>query len=310
MFPGNCPRLLNVTKLSIFQHNYRLLWSATLSPRCPSLLTRAYPGLTSIATMKLTKRAVAGVERDPARDVYLWDEEVRGFGLRVKPSGVRSFIVQYRNASGVSRRITIGQAGILTVEEARNLAKRALADVIKGGDPAARRSEDRRAMTVRQLCHAYLDAAEKGLILGKRGQPKKVSTLYVDRGRIARHILPLLGQRLVRDVAHSDVVRFMRAVAAGKTAADVRTGFRGRAIVEGGRGTATRTVGLLGGILSFAVSEGVIPLKPARESNDQQTNAGRSGCRLSNTQFSGGRWRGPKPPAKMRPPFSLSGCLH
>ena len=119
-------------------------------------------------------------------------------------------------------------------------------------------------MTVRQLCRVYLDAAEKGLILGKRGHPKKPSTLYVDRGRITRHILPLLGNRLVRDITTPDIVRFMRSVAAGKTAADVKTGFRGRAIITGGRGTATRTLGLLGGILSFAVSEGVISANPAR----------------------------------------------
>jgi integrase len=139
-----------------------------------------------------------------------------------------------------------------------------LADVIKGGDPSAQRSEERRAMTVRQLCSAYLEAAEKGLILGRRGLPKKPSTLYGDRGRIARHILPLLGNRPVRDLALPDIHRFMRSVTAGKTAADIKTRIRGRAIVKGGRGAASRTVGLLGGILSFAVSEGVIPTNPAR----------------------------------------------
>ena len=214
--------------------------------------------------MKLTKRTVTAIKPDPLRDTYAWDDEVRGFGLRVKPSGIRSFIVQYRNTSGISRRITLGKFGVLTIEQGRKLAKRALADVINGGDPAANRSEERKAMTVRQLCRVYLDAAEKGLILGKRGHPKKPSTLYVDRGRITRHILPLLGNRLVRDITTPDIVRFMRSVAAGKTAADVKTGFRGRAIITGGRGTATRTLGLLGGILSFAVSEGVISANPAR----------------------------------------------
>jgi integrase len=139
-----------------------------------------------------------------------------------------------------------------------------LADVTKGDDPAEKRLQERNAMTVRQLCRAYIEAAEKGLIIGKRGQPKKPSTLYVDRGRITRHILPLLGNRLVRDLTLPDIVRFMRNVAAGKTADNVKTGLHGRAIVKGGRGTATRTVGLLGGILSFAVSEGVISVNPAR----------------------------------------------
>jgi integrase len=214
--------------------------------------------------MKLTKRAIAAIAPDSTRDKCVWDDEVRGFGLRIKPTGVRSFIVQYRNSSRISRRMTIGKFGVLTVEEARTLAKRVLADVIRGADPAEKRSEERKAMTVRQLCDAYVEAADKGLILGKRGQPKKTSTRYVDQGRITRHILPLLGNRLVRDLTTPDIARFMRSVAAGKTADDTKTCLRGRAIVKGGRGTAARTAGLLGGILSFAVSEGVISVNPAR----------------------------------------------
>lgn len=222
--------------------------------------------LTSAApAMKLAQNAVANIAPDLSRDTYLWDDEVRGFGLRIKRrTGVRSFIVQYRNSSRVSRRITIGRFGVITVNEARKLAKRVLADVIKGGDPAEKKLEERKAMTVRQLCRAYIEAADEGLILGKRGQPKQLSTLCVDSGRITRHILPLLGNRLVRDLTPPDITRFMRNVAAGKTAGNIKTGFRGRAIVKGGRGTATRTVGLLGGILSFAVSEGVISVNPAR----------------------------------------------
>ena len=214
--------------------------------------------------MKFTNRAIISLQPDPSRDLYVWDDELPGFGLRIKPTGVRSFMVQYRNSSGVSRRVTVGRFGVLTVDEARKLGKRILAEVTKGGDPAAQRSEDRRAMTLRQLCQAYLDAAAKGLVLGKGGQPKTASTLCVDRGRITRHILPLLGNRPVRDLTTPDIARFMRAVAAGNTAADVKTGFRGRAIVRGGRGTAARTVGLLGGILSFAVTEGLITTNPAR----------------------------------------------
>jgi integrase len=214
--------------------------------------------------MKLTKRALDAVEASATGDLFLWDDEVPGFGLRVKPSGVRSFIVQYRNNSGTSRRMTLGKFGVLTPDEARKLAKQTLAEVARGGDPVDKRVVERNAMTVRQLCSTYLEAAEKGLILGKRKRPKKASTLSTDRGRIERHILPLLGGRRVRDLTTPDIVCFMRDVTAGKTAADVKTGLRGRAIVEGGAGTASRTVGLLGGILSFAVSEGVIAINPVR----------------------------------------------
>jgi integrase len=214
--------------------------------------------------MKLTKRTLDSVKPKPTHDLFLWDDEVPGFGLRIKSSGVRSFIVQYRNGSGVSRRMTLGKFGVLTPDEARKMAKHTLAEVARGADPAARRAQDRDAMTVRQLCRIYLEAAEKGLILGKGKRPKKASTLYIDRGRIERHILSLLGSRRVRDLTTPDIPRFMRDVTTGKTADDVKTGFRGRAIIEGGAGTASRTVGLLGGILSFAVSEGIIASNPVR----------------------------------------------
>jgi integrase len=214
--------------------------------------------------MKLTKRVLDTVKPDPSRVVFLWDEEVPGFGLRITSRGVRSFVVQYRNSSGATRRMTFGKFGVLTPEEARKMAKQTLAEAARGGDPAEKRARDRNAMTVRLLCEAYLKAAGKGLILGKRKHPKKESTLYIDRGRVERHIVRLLGSRRVRDLTTPDIVRFMRDVTEGKTAADVKTGFRGRAIVHGGAGTASRTVGLLGGILSFAVSEGIIAANPVR----------------------------------------------
>src|SRR6516164_1653046 len=125
--------------------------------------------------MKLTKRVLDAVKPKP-KDLFLWDDELPGFGLRVKPSGVRSFIVQYRNSSGISRRMTIGKYGVLTPDEGRKLAKQALAEVVGGGDPVDQRAQARNAMTMRQLCRAYLDATDNGLILGKRKRSKKAST--------------------------------------------------------------------------------------------------------------------------------------
>ena len=81
---------------------------------------------------------------------------------------------------------------------------------------------------------------------------------------IARHILPLLGRKQVAEVVRADVERFLRDIAAGKTIADIKTGAHGRAIVSGGKGTATRTLGLLGGIFSFAVDRGLRPDNPVQ----------------------------------------------
>ncbi len=210
---------------------------------------------------KITKRAVEAAEPS-GRDYFLWCDDLPGFGVRIFASGRRSYLIQYR-AGGRSRRVTIGLHGALTADEARREAKALLGQVARGEDPAEERVTRRAAMTVADLCTAYVTAAEAGLIMGKGGQAKKTSTLYVDRGRIERHIKPLLGKRLVRDLTPVDVQRFVRDVQAGKTAVVEKTGFRGKAVVEGGAGTAARTVGLLGGILSYAVSEGVIPTNPA-----------------------------------------------
>lgn len=84
---------------------------------------------------KLTKRS-ADAASAVGSELFLWDDELPGFGLRVKKSGARSFIVQYRNANGRSRRLTLGRYGVLTVEEGRRAAKLALAEVVKGADPA------------------------------------------------------------------------------------------------------------------------------------------------------------------------------
>ena len=86
--------------------------------------------------MKLTVNTIKAISVDPERDIYAWDDELPGFGIRIKSSGVRSFMLQYRNASGVSRRLTLGKLGVLTPDDARKLAKEKLAAVAKGNDPA------------------------------------------------------------------------------------------------------------------------------------------------------------------------------
>jgi integrase len=212
---------------------------------------------------KLTKRLIDGLAaRD--KDYFEWDDEMPGFGIRVWPTGKKTYIAQYR-AGKQTRRFKIGPHGALTVDEARKQAKVVLGDVARGEDPQLDRSTKRKSLTVKELCESYLEAADKGLILGKRGKPKKASTLYVDRGRINRHIIPLVGNKLVQDLTTADAVKMMRDITIGKTAADEKTGkLRGRAQVTGGAGTASQAVTLLSAVLTYAVSEGIIQHNPAR----------------------------------------------
>jgi integrase len=213
----------------------------------------------------LTKRFIDVLEPPAGKsEVVYWDDKLPCFGVRVRSTGGMTYVIQYRNRQGQTRKLKIGSVRRMTVEEARSEAKVRLAEVERDIDPAERRAADRKAMSIEELCRQYLAASEKGLVMGKSGRAKKSSTLATDRGRIERHIVPLLGSRLVKDLTQADINRFMRDVTAGKTAANVKTGFRGRAIVKGGAGTAARTVGLLGGILSYAISDGIISHNPVR----------------------------------------------
>lgn len=224
---------------------------------------------------KLTKTVVEGAE-PREKQFTLWCSELKGFGVFVQPSGTRTYFVDYRNEQNKRHRMTLGRHGVITAEEARKLAIGVLGQTVRGEDPAEDRASRREAMTVAELCKDYLAAADKGLILGKGDRPKKASTLYTDRGRIARHIIPLLGSMKVVDLTKVDINRFIRDVASGKTAKTEKTKkLRGKSVVKGGSGTATRTTGLLGGILSYAVSDGIIETNPVdgvrRPANQHRT---------------------------------------
>lgn len=211
---------------------------------------------------KLTKRVVDAADIRK-KDYVLWDDELPGFGLRVFASGKRSYVIQYRTA-GRSRRYTIGLHGVWTPETARQEAKAQLGRVAQGENPAEERQLDHQALTIKELCELYLRDLDAGLILGKRGRPKKATTIVTDTGRIQRHIIPLIGSRRVKDLVKADINKALKDIMAGKTRTSVKTKkLRGKAIVRGGAGTATRTVGLLGGILTYAVEAGIIETNPA-----------------------------------------------
>lgn len=202
--------------------------------------------------VRITKRTVEGLE--PKQTVF--DTDIPGFGARRQQEAITYFIK--RVVKGQQQWVTIGRhGGPFTAETARIEALKLLGSIAQGADPAQIRREEKFATTISELCNQYYKDAMAGNVLTRSGYAKKKSTLYVDEGRIERHIKPLLGRKKVKDLTKVDIRRFMHDVASGKTKVTVVTKKRGKAVVDGGRGTATRTVGLLGGILQYAVKHGI-----------------------------------------------------
>ena len=210
---------------------------------------------------KITKRAVDAQQPVQGRDVFIWDSELRGFGIRVKPSGVKTFLIQYRNVEGRTRRLVLGQHGALTPENARDLAREKLAGVAKGEDPSAERHAVRAGMSVSEVCDWYLEEAEAGRILGRNRRPIKASTLKMDRSRIETHIKPLLSARLVSGLTLRDIEGMQADIAAGKSARGRKAGRGGKS--TGGSGVASRTVGTLRGLLGHAARLNIVGKNPA-----------------------------------------------
>jgi integrase len=150
--------------------------------------------------MKLTEKIIAGLTANPTgRDFLAWDDALPCFGIRIKPSGHKSYVIQYRTAAGASRRHTIGASAVLRLEQARARARRLLVAVSDGADPARARADARKAETVSQLCDRYLiDHAE---------QHKKPSSARSDRRLIAANIKPRLGTMKLAAITSADVSR-------------------------------------------------------------------------------------------------------
>lgn len=204
---------------------------------------------------KITKRVVDAAKPSD-KSAFIWDDTLKGFGLLIRPSGVHSFIYQYRTREGRSRRTSIAKVGTITPDKAREIAEGHAATVKVGGDPLDAKAKARDAMTVNQLLDLYLGSS--------RFKEKAPSTRSIEPGRINRHLRPLLGRSYVHKLTTEDIRRARDAIRDGKTATNEKTGKRGRARVTGGATTARDTIALLRAVLNWAIGEGYIGQNPAQ----------------------------------------------
>ncbi len=163
-------------------------------------------GIELQQSVKLSKRTVDAAQPGDT-DYTIWDTEVGGFGLRVRPSGRKVYCFKYRvggGRSGKVRKPAIGVHGAITAEQARAIARDWAAEVRKGGDPSGERQTRRNAPDMDELFDKFLkDHAELH---------KKESSLVNDRSLIGKHLRPHFAKMKVADVTRADVDRFHKSL--------------------------------------------------------------------------------------------------
>jgi len=156
---------------------------------------------TNMAGRRITKRVVDAL-KTTGDEFFVWDDKLVGFGVRVRPSGAKSYVVKYRAGSGrtaPTRRLTLARVGKVTPDEARDLARKTLGAVAHGTDPAALRAAERRAATFQELADLFLEEHAEA--------KRKASTAAYYRDVLERLVLPELGNRKAEKITTVDLAR-------------------------------------------------------------------------------------------------------
>lgn len=191
---------------------------------------------------RITKRLVDALEAT-GREYFAWDSDLTGFGVRVRASGSRSYVVQYRAGAGrvaPCRRLTIAHVGKQTPEQARGLARKALGAVAHGRDPAAEKTADRRSPTFGELAARFI---------AEHAKPKrKPATVALYEWYIRSLINPEFGTKKANAVTREDVAKAHRKIGEHMPV------------------TANRVISLVSGIYAFGGKTGAVPegYNPAR----------------------------------------------
>jgi integrase len=151
---------------------------------------------------RFTKAAVDGLATPSKGDVgtvgytMVWDTQVTGFGLQLRPSGMKTFILVYRNKAGRVQRLTIGRYGRVTVDQAREAGKHHNGVIVLGGDPVADRKRDRTAKTLHGVFERYI---------ADHLTPNRSEQAVRSAKRVRGLISKSLGKELVIGLKSSDV---------------------------------------------------------------------------------------------------------
>ncbi|MGR9230041.1 tyrosine-type recombinase/integrase [Rhizobium leguminosarum] len=208
-------------------------------------------------TIKIARKSMAAIVPGTTVITY-WDTELPGFGLRVFPSGKRSWIIEYRPGAGgrgtSKKRLTLGPADeSMTPEAARSAARDMLARVRLGADPAAERAEERAGDTLKDVGEAWF----KRHIIAKR----KGSTAAHYRQVLETHIYPRLGSKRAVTLTRQDIARFHSDIAEkGKQARSATAKKRASSTTErGGKYVANQALRILSSIFNWAAITGFVP---------------------------------------------------
>lgn len=190
---------------------------------------------------KLTKRLIDGLSYDAdnaARDVR-WDSEISGFGVRIYPSGKKSFILSYRQ-KGTKRLLTIGQYGNITLEQARVLAQKKMGEVADGKDPLLNRKalKKKHDWTVNRVGRDYL----KKLTHASDRHHDEVERIF------KKDVFPVIGTKPIDEVKKDDILKIIDNVIA-----------RGAGIM------ANRTLTRLGRFFNWCIERNLIEHSPAHK---------------------------------------------
>ena len=157
---------------------------------------------------KITKRLIDAL-RPHERERVVWDDEIKGFGVRVHPTGKRVYIVKYRHRGRVVK-TTIGPHGPIAPAEARARAAEIITAARTGRDPAAVDGRGGRGPTMAELAQRFLEEYVPAHC--------KPGTRTVYRSALMNHVVPRLGNRRVADVERADIAASSTASAAPRTA--------------------------------------------------------------------------------------------